>query len=532
MMVLIRSKVTLLLISALLSAQSLHAADTPTPSAITQTKAAITAKKDSQDQALNALVNDAVRITSRRFLTADVHTPWQIMHGILALRKNFKIKVAGEKISALDWLAKGQQFRGSSMVERSEHGGRFHRFTKPYHFEGHPNQFLAILTMSELSVDYAIKTAEGQPVSISQMLENAKMTVNDREEITWTLWSLARYLPIDTEWINAAREPWSIERLVQIQTYAEPNDAACGGTHGLFALSIARNAYVFSGKPLRGIWLEADQKIRRYVAESKALQNPDGTFSTVYFTGPGQSTEFSKRIASSGHILEFLMVALSDKQLKAAWVQRAIRAVAKDLVDHRQDAADCGPLYHALHALVLYQQRTGQPVLAPEAPKKVTKPTQPVAPKQPQAKPQSQAKPATTATTTSSTSDLQVPKQHPLPKAPQRISVDKQPARLPRELSPQASKELTSLRSVLGGATLPSSVGKPLTPAIELPSSKAIAKPSGQQTIVSESSAEPTAQLDPPRVAARSPEDNAPIIRETPLIMEDGYEVPLPPTSD
>jgi hypothetical protein len=515
MMASIKSKLSLLMVIALGTTSLATAADPE--SKITQTKAAITNKQvDTQTQELKSLVNDAVRITSRRFLTADVHTPWQIMHGILALRKHFEIKVDGKKVSALDWLAKGQQFRGSSMIERSEHGGRFHRFTKPYHFEGHPNQFLAILTMSELPATHQLKTSTGESVSITQMLENAKMTVNDREEITWTLWSLARYLPIDSEWINAANEPWSIERLVQIQTYAEPNDAACGGTHGLFALSIARNAYVFSGKPLRGIWLEADQKIKRYVAESKALQNPDGTFSTVYFSGPGQSSEFSKRIASSGHILEFLMVALSDKQLKEAWVQRSIRAVAKDLVDHKQDAADCGPLYHALHALVLYQQRTGQPIFAPKEPTK--KPVEAKPAKQPE------VEKVETTTTDSAVFKPTAPKtplaQPTSPVAPRKLPVKPQQA-------VQQSPDVTTLRNVLNGAKLP----EPLiaTPTIEEPSIGT----SSTQTIISESV---DVQIDKKSTTivevARRPEDNAPIIRETPMIMEDGYEVPLPPTSD
>jgi hypothetical protein len=499
----------MLVISALATSHVALAADLNN-SVVKKTNAVAPAQKFTKEQQeLNVLVAEGIKVTSRRFLMADVHTPWQIMHGILALRENFKIKVEGQKVSALEWLAKGQEFRGSSMIERTEHGGRFHRFTKPYHFEGHPNQFLAILTMSELSADFGLNTSKGEGVSISQMLENAKMTVNDREEITWTLWSLARYLPIDAEWVNAANEAWSIERLVKIQTYAEPNDAACGGTHGLFALSIARNAYVFSGQPLRGIWMEADQKIKRYIAESKALQNPDGTFSTVYFTGPGQSSEFGERIASSGHILEFLMVALSDKQLKDAWVQKAIHAVAKDLVDHRQDAADCGPLYHALHALVLYQQRTGQNVVAEvKQPERIANAKSAV---EKTNQPESKAN-----TTTTVTESVPSPKQSEEPKK------KTQPVR-PRSTQPEStneenqatqsteSKQVKTLEQVLDGAPLTGSVAK------TAPTKPEFLQPTSTRTTV---------------IARKSPEDNAPIIRKTPIVMEDGYEVPLPPTSD
>ncbi len=326
------------------------------PEVIKQTAAIL---QEIQPEDLPQLINDAVSITSRRYLTADVHTPWQIMHGLLALRDQYKIKVDGEKVSALNWLTERRNYKGQPIIEHTPHGGRFHTFTEPYAFEGHPNQFLAISTMSELSVDFAFNTTVGGQVTIQDMINNAKADVNDREEITWTLWALSRYLPVDSEWISASGEPWSIERLVQIQTYANPVDAACGGTHGLFALSLARNSYLSTGRPLRGIWLEADQKIKRYIAKSKSLQNPDGTFSTEYFKGSGESSDFGKRIATSGHILEFLMVAAQDDQLQQEWMQKAIFAVANDLVENRKAAADCGPLYHALHALVLYRQRAG-----------------------------------------------------------------------------------------------------------------------------------------------------------------------------
>lgn len=326
--------------------------------------AAITA--DDSDK-LTLEVDEAIKITSRRFLTANVHTPWQILHGILALRQDFQIKLEDQKTSALKWLSEGNEWKGESIVVKTPHGGEFHRFTKPYHFQGHPNQFLAILTMSELSTDYEMLTSKGETVTIEQMLDNAKMTVNDREEITWTLWALARYLPIDSEWINQDGDPWSMERLVQIQTYADLSHAACGGTHGLFALSLARNSYIYSGRKPRGIWIEADQKIKRYIAEARSLQNTDGTFSSNYFSGPGRSEDFGKRLATSGHILEFLMVAVDDDELKKPWLRKAVRAVALELTTNRRKAADCGPLYHALHALVLYRQRTSEADVSSEA---------------------------------------------------------------------------------------------------------------------------------------------------------------------
>ena len=68
--------------------------------------------EDRQQQELNQLVAEAVKITSRRYLSADVHTPWQILHGILALRSEYQIKVDGQKSSALEWLANASSYQG------------------------------------------------------------------------------------------------------------------------------------------------------------------------------------------------------------------------------------------------------------------------------------------------------------------------------------------------------------------------------------------------------------------------------------
>lgn len=303
-------------------------------------------------------VDQAIAITSRRFLNADVHTPWQIMHGILALRQDFQIKKGDQKVSALEWIAGGATYQGLPWFEVTPYGGRAHPYTVPYAFEGHPNQFLAILTMSNLPLDHKFKAGNGGVITIANMIKNAQMEVNSAEEITWTLWALSRYVDPDAQWTNKYGEQWSMERLVQMQTYASVEQAACGGTHGLYALSSARNAYIQTRRPLRGVWLEADQKIRRYVVAAQSLQNSDGSFSASFFQGPNYSTDFGTRLASSGHTLEMLMIALPRPELDKPWLRRGVQAVAKDLIDHRKAAADCGPLYHALHALVLYRERT------------------------------------------------------------------------------------------------------------------------------------------------------------------------------
>ena len=60
------------------------------------------------------------------------------------------------------------------------------------------------------------------------------------------------------------------------------------------------------------------------------------------------------------------MVALPQSKLKQEWVRRGIANVARDLVDNRHVASDCGPLFHGMHALVIYRQRTVPGYLVPQ----------------------------------------------------------------------------------------------------------------------------------------------------------------------
>jgi hypothetical protein len=172
------------------------------------------------------------------------------------------------------------------------------------------------------------------------------------------LWALSKYLPSNAAWTNNKGEQWSIERLVEKQAHANFNKSACGGTHGLFALAHARKYHLDAGNELTGVWIEADQTIKKYINTARALQYTDGTFSCGYFAYKDYKKDFAERLSPTGHTLEFLMMAVSDEELEKEWVRKGVEAVADDLINNRRLAVDCGPLYHALDGLVIYLERT------------------------------------------------------------------------------------------------------------------------------------------------------------------------------
>ncbi|MFG0335539.1 MAG: hypothetical protein ACF8TS_19435 [Maioricimonas sp. JB049] len=329
----------------------------------TITRTATTSRAHVDDELLE-LVETAITKTSRRYLDIDRHTPWQIMHGLLAYRNDYLLKSGDGHVNAIEWITNGARFRGTHWFEVTQFGGRAHPFTVPYAFEGHVNQFTAILSMSNLPTDHPIKVAGGQTITVADLVRHAQMTVSTKEELTWTLWFLTHYVEPDAEWVNQQRQQWSMEYLVRNQTRSNVTRAPCGGTHNLFALAYARNAYLRKHGQLRGAWLEADQKLKQHIAAAKSLQNADGTFSTNFFKGRGFSYDFNERIKSSGHMLEWLMMALPSNRLEETWVKRAVEVVANDLVTNSSQPAECGPLYHAVHSLVLYRDRVAPPAPA------------------------------------------------------------------------------------------------------------------------------------------------------------------------
>ena len=313
------------------------------------------ASESPQPKELKKRCDDALDFALKRHLDTRVNAAWQIVHGILVFGRDFQVYHDGKLVSALDYLLEGGTLNGWQL-RKGDHG--LEAIVEPGSKtgQGHEDQWLGYLSQCGLSTDDKI-VAGGQTYTVRDLVTQAQWDIYDGMEATWTLMGFGTLLPIDTTWKANDGSEWSLERIAGMEARQDLANSACGGSHRLYALSLAVNRRLAEGGKLTGGWKAANDKIQGAITKAKEYQQPDGSFSTNFFSRPGTSSDLTLRINTTGHTLEFLTLSLTDKQLAEPWVTRAVVQLL-DLLERTKDLdLECGSLYHAVHALQLYRIR-------------------------------------------------------------------------------------------------------------------------------------------------------------------------------
>ena len=92
-----------------------------------------------------------------------------------------------------------------------------------------------------------------------------------------------------------------------------------------------------------------------------ACKNPDGSFSTEWFRGPGNEESIDRKLKTTGHLLEWLLYTATEKELKYSRTTRAANYLANIMYNNRNKDWEAGPLGHAIHALLLYDRLVFSP---------------------------------------------------------------------------------------------------------------------------------------------------------------------------
>jgi hypothetical protein len=311
----------------------------------------------------------------------DLHTDnafWAIFHGILGLGPSLTLKdpQTGEKINAVEHICSGNHLRGLRFLP-TRWGVDVENWTDGQGVgQGHQDQFIAEMAQWGMKPDQRF-VVFGRDYTFMDFVRHSQMRarVTQNQELSWTIIIIAQYLGTDLTWTNGYGEKLTFEDIVRYELDASVENAACGGTHRLFGLSWALHLHMRKGGGRTGVWQEIHDKTIKYRDIAKKMQNPDGSFSTGYFKSPGDASDKQLRLHSTGHILEWLALALPDSELRKPWMQDAANALALMILEQQGAAIESGSLYHAVHGLLMYYARVYDPKwLGPNEPYMVLPP--------------------------------------------------------------------------------------------------------------------------------------------------------------
>ena len=283
------------------------------------------------------------------------HSPWGIMHALIAYGVDTQIVVNGKQVNAIGHMCFNQPCRGMQLMTLE---GKNLRVQIGPGYQGHAGQFLAMLAQSRVMVDYPIRVG-GREFTVADLIESEKQTCRTKSELTFKLIALSHYLPLETTWKNDLGENWSISRLIKEELAQNVVGAACGGTHRMTGFSYVVNRKIKLGEEFDGQFLRASKFVDNYHDYIFKLQNSDGSFSTNWFAGRGDDPTEKRRIETTGHMVEWLVCSLSKEELTDPRVVKAVDYLSKLLLNlaQKKQTIEIGPRGHALHGLAIYGER-------------------------------------------------------------------------------------------------------------------------------------------------------------------------------
>jgi hypothetical protein len=323
-------------------------------------------------------------VRSRQLQTTNSF--WTVFHGILGLGPNVEIVDPNTqaKTRALTYIFSGDrrlgEIRGARFVPTAD--GLDVTIGPTHVGQGHQDQFIAEIAQWGVPKDTPV-VVFGKQYTMMDFVKESMAHSRLGQELSWSTVVIASYVGTDATWTNRFGEPLTFEQLLESEWKASVDQAACGGTHRLFGMTWCYFTHKRAGGNVdQGVWKNVKEKLDAHVELAKKYQNPDGSFSANYFRGPGTSNNLADRLASSGHIFEWLASHLPDSEIREPWMQDACMSVSMMILDAKDLPMESGALYHATHGLITYHQRlfketNPQPQAEPAAESATEPPAQP-----------------------------------------------------------------------------------------------------------------------------------------------------------
>jgi hypothetical protein len=312
------------------------------------------APSESVRQRLDLAIN---QVRARQLRTDNGF--WTVFHGILGLGPSVALEdpLTGRKVHALDYMASGGKVPGLHFVPTAD-GLDVETGPGTFEKQGHQDQFVAEMVEWDVKPERTFKV-DGKNYTFGDFLRcsKARASAKQNQELEWALVIIGTHYGTDAQWTNAYGEKLRFEDLVRAELDKDCDKAACGGTHLLFGLTWVYHLHLQHGGETTGAWKDVADRIAMYKRKAREVQNPDGTFSTEFFGKRAEVPDVNRRINTTGHILEWLSLAMTDDELKEPWVQGAANALAMQFLDNERTPLEGGGMYHAVHGMLIYTSR-------------------------------------------------------------------------------------------------------------------------------------------------------------------------------
>ncbi len=287
------------------------------------------------------------------------HGFWTVFHGILGCGPGITLldEKKNERINAFDFISSGGHIEGIDF-RPTLHGVEVITVPGSGFAQGHQDQFVAEMVQWAMPLDRKMVVAK-KDFTFRDFCNHSKMqaSLTRKQELSWAIIIVAEHFGTDHAWTNGFGEKMTLEDIVRYELDQPIESAACGGTHRLFGLTWAYHRHMERGGKKEGVWKDIEAKLSRYKDQAKKMRLSDGSLSTDYFAGIGNNKALAARIGSTGHILEWLALAMTDEELKQPWVQEVASSLCLMILQNAGSPIDGGGLYHATHGLYMYRAR-------------------------------------------------------------------------------------------------------------------------------------------------------------------------------
>lgn len=298
-------------------------------------------------------IDRAIANQATHWDTSQTRSPWGVMHNSLAWGVQGEILIDGKRHNSISSLCENQTLKTVKILKAEE--GKLVPIEGPG-LQGHPGQLLAILAQNAIAAQQPIRF-DGLEFTVEDLIEFEKSSCATEKELTFKLLALNHYCGTNAEWKNAQDEDWSVERLLREELKQPINGVTCGGTHRLMAIGLAIEKRRREAEKLDGIWESAATYLSDYHDYAFSLMNPDGSFSTDWFERRAAASDMQKRLQTTGHVLEWMVVTLPVEEMENEKLQRSIYYLSQLLQTDIGEPWSIGPRAHALRALRLYKLR-------------------------------------------------------------------------------------------------------------------------------------------------------------------------------